>query len=46
MPYTDRYLVNLMGISRYDISLQYDPNSQVDVLVILGNIWATNNSMP
>jgi LCP family protein required for cell wall assembly len=45
-PYTARFLVNLMGISRYDISQQYDPNSQVDVLVILGNLWATNNPMP
>jgi LCP family protein required for cell wall assembly len=45
-PYTDRYLVNLMKITRYSISFQYDPNSQVDVLVILGDDWAGNNPMP
>ncbi len=45
-PYTDKYLVDLMKISPYSISLQYDPNSQVDVLVILGDDWAGNNPMP
>ena len=45
-PYTDRYLVNLMNITPYSIFLQYDPNSQVDVRVILGDDWAGNNPMP
>ena len=45
-PYTDRYLVDLMNITPYSIFLQYDPNSQVDVLVILGDDWAGNNPMP
>jgi polyisoprenyl-teichoic acid--peptidoglycan teichoic acid transferase len=45
-PYTDKYLVDLMNITPYSISLQYDPNSQVDVLVILGDDWAGNNPMP
>jgi LCP family protein required for cell wall assembly len=45
-PYTDKYLVDLMKISPYNISLQYDPNSQVDVLVILGDDWAGSNPMP
>ncbi|PWB50184.1 MAG: hypothetical protein C3F13_17095 [Anaerolineales bacterium] len=45
-PYTDKYLVDLMKISPYSISLQYDPNSPVDVLVILGDDWAGNNPMP
>ena len=45
-PYTDRYLVDLMGITKYSIELRYDPNSQVDVLVILGDDWAGNNPMP
>ena len=45
-PYTDKYLVDLMKISPYSISLQYDPNSQVDVLVILGDDWAGSNPMP
>ena len=45
-PYTDRYLVNLMNITPYSISFEYDPNSPVDVLVILGDDWAGNNPMP
>jgi hypothetical protein len=45
-PYTDRFLVELMKISPYNISLQYDPNSPVDVLVILGDDWAGTNPMP
>jgi polyisoprenyl-teichoic acid--peptidoglycan teichoic acid transferase len=45
-PYTDRYLVNLMQITSYDITFQYDPTSQVDVLVILGDDWAGTNPMP
>jgi LCP family protein required for cell wall assembly len=45
-PYTDRYLVDLMKITRYSIELQYNPDSQVDVLVILGDDWAGNNPMP
>jgi hypothetical protein len=45
-PYTDKYLVDLMKISPYSISLQYDPNSPVDVLVILGDDWASSNPMP
>jgi polyisoprenyl-teichoic acid--peptidoglycan teichoic acid transferase len=45
-PYTTKYLVDLMKITPYNISLQYDPNSQVDVLVILGDDWAGSNPMP
>jgi hypothetical protein len=45
-PYTDRYLVNLMKITPYSVFFQYDPNSQIDVLVILGDDWAGNNPMP
>jgi LCP family protein required for cell wall assembly len=45
-PYTNRYLVNLMQITPYSISFKYDPNSQVDVLVILGDDWAGSNPMP
>ena len=45
-PYTVKYLVDLMKITPYSISLQYDPNSQVDVLVILGDDWAGSNPMP
>jgi hypothetical protein len=45
-PYTVRYLSELMNVTRYSIIFQYDPNSQVDVLVIVGDDWAGNNPMP
>jgi LCP family protein required for cell wall assembly len=45
-PYTITYLVELMGISENRIYIRFDPNSQVDIEVILGYDWANNNSMP
>lgn len=45
-PYTMRYLVELMNITPYSIISQYDPTSQVDVVVILGDDWAGKNPMP
>jgi LCP family protein required for cell wall assembly len=45
-PYTDKYLVDLMNITPYSISWQYNPDSPVDVLVILGDDWAGSNPMP
>lgn len=45
-PYTLRYLVDMMKITPYSIFSEYDPNSQVDVVLILGDDWAGNNPMP
>ena len=45
-PYTVRYLVELMAITRYSIFFEYDPASPVDVVVIVGDDWAANNPMP
>lgn len=45
-PFTLRYLVELLGISEQRIQYQYDPNSPVDVELILGNDWAASNSLP
>jgi hypothetical protein len=45
-PYTDRYLVDLMKITQYSIEFQFNTDSKVDVLVILGDDWAGNNPMP
>lgn len=39
-PYTLQYLVDLMGIQTTHIYNRYDPNSQVDIEVILGPDWA------
>ncbi len=45
-PYTLKYLVELMKVSENRVLNQYDPNAQTDVVVIAGNDWAANNTMP
>jgi len=45
-PYTVQYLVQLLNIQPNSIYSRYDPNSQVDIAILLGNDWAENNSMP
>lgn len=45
-PYTLKYLATLLNLSGAQIrSSNYDPNSNVDVIVVLGNDWAQNNPM-
>jgi len=44
--YTVKYLVDLMKIDQNHIFSRYDPTSQVDVVVILGQDWAASNPMP
>jgi len=45
-PYTVRYLVDLMHVDPNRIFNRFDPNAQVDVVVVLGADWANSNSMP
>jgi LCP family protein required for cell wall assembly len=45
-PYTVQYLVELLNIQPNSIYSRYDPNSQVDIAILLGTDWAENNSMP
>ncbi len=45
-PHTVRYFVELFGIPPANYSLQYEPDSSVDVLVNLGTDWGSNNPMP
>jgi LCP family protein required for cell wall assembly len=45
-PYTVKYLVDLLGIEPNSIYSRYDPNSQVDIAILLGTDWAENNTMP
>jgi LCP family protein required for cell wall assembly len=45
-PYTAAYLVNLMHVGPSRVFNRYDPNAQVDVVVIAGNNWAAENPMP
>jgi hypothetical protein len=39
-------LVELLNISSNNIYHSYDPESQVDIELFLGEDWATNNSLP
>jgi LCP family protein required for cell wall assembly len=46
-PYALQYFRDLFKInSGGQIVIQYDPNSQVDIEIILGDDWANSNSMP
>ena len=45
-PFTARFLADLMKISPMKIVYAYDPNSPVDVELILGDDWARTNPMP
>jgi LCP family protein required for cell wall assembly len=45
-PYTVKYLVDLMKIDKFHIHFREQPDSPVDVQVILGDVWASNNPMP
>jgi len=45
-PYTVKYLVDLMTIDQDHIFSRYDPNSEVDIAILLGADWVENNTMP
>ena len=45
-PHTTSYLVDMMGISALKIIFDYNPNSNVDIELILGNDWARSNPLP
>ena len=40
-PYALKYLVELMGIANGKITIKFDPNSQADIELYLGNDWAS-----
>jgi LCP family protein required for cell wall assembly len=45
-PYTLNYLSNMFGVSSASIWSSYDPNATTDLILVVGNNWANNNSMP
>jgi LCP family protein required for cell wall assembly len=45
-PFTARFLVDLMKINSIKIIYEDDPNSPVDIELILGDDWARSNPMP
>jgi hypothetical protein len=44
-PYTLSRLAELMNVDTNNIYSRYDPNAQVDVVVIVGEDWARSNPM-
>ncbi len=45
-PNTITYLANMLNLSTAQIrNAAYDPNSQIDVIVVLGNDWAASNTL-
>ena len=45
-PYTIEYLANLMNVPPGKIYQRFEPESSVDITVILGEDWAENNNLP
>jgi LCP family protein required for cell wall assembly len=45
-PSTINYLVELLNVSSDRIYHSYEPDSQADVVLLLGEDWANNNSLP
>ncbi|MBU0510383.1 MAG: LCP family protein [Chloroflexi bacterium] len=45
-PYTVAFLAELLGVPQSKIYQRFDPASEADITVILGEDWAENNPMP
>jgi hypothetical protein len=45
-PFGLHYLSELLNVPAERITLEYDPNSPVDIEVILGADWAGKNPLP
>lgn len=45
-PYTARYIADMMKIDTGNILNRFEPDSNSDVIVIVGNDWANANSLP
>ena len=45
-PFTLAYVASLMNISNARIIHEFDPNSPIDIEIIIGNDWANSNPFP
>jgi polyisoprenyl-teichoic acid--peptidoglycan teichoic acid transferase len=45
-PYALRWLAEIMQVTPNNIFNYYDPNAQLDIVVVLGDVWVSNNPMP
>ena len=44
-PYTGRFLQNLMSIPTGAVTMNYDPTSDVDLVLTITDAWANSNPM-
>ena len=45
-PYSASYVADLMDIETGRVFNQYNPDSPIDIAIIVGNDWAYDNPMP
>ena len=45
-PYALRWFAETMQVTPNNIFNYYDPNSDLDIVVVLGDVWVSNNPMP
>ena len=45
-PYALRWLAETMQVTPNNIFNYYDPNADLDIVVVLGDVWVSNNPMP
>jgi LCP family protein required for cell wall assembly len=45
-PYTARYLTDLLGIPNSAVTFEFNPDNYADIILILGNDWASSNPLP
>jgi hypothetical protein len=45
-PHTIEYLTGLLSIAPENVFHRYDVSNQFDIVLLLGDDWATNNSLP
>ena len=44
-PYTAAYLADIMKVPSSQIVNQYQPDGNLDIMVVIGQDWATTNPM-
>ena len=45
-PYTARYITDLLGIPTSQVTFEFNPDNYADIVLILGNDWASSNPLP
>jgi len=45
-PFTSSYLMEIIGIPSLKFNYEFDPSSNANIILTLGDAWARDNSMP